>query len=77
VALRTKTKSRRRPGLDRGRCVLHEFVVDADIGQSATDSAGGGAQRGTGERHQEDQTDQRTPEGAAHSACRGGVDHLI
>jgi hypothetical protein len=43
-------EERRCPGLDGGRRVLHEFVVDADIGQSAAKCAGGSARRGTGER---------------------------
>src|SRR6478609_6976676 len=43
-------EERRCPGLDGGRRVLHEFVADAKIGQSTADSAGGGAQRSTGER---------------------------
>src|SRR6476646_10307508 len=42
-------EERRCPGLDGGRRVLHEFVADAKIGQSTADSAGGGAQRSTGE----------------------------
>src|SRR6478672_4444462 len=41
-------EERRCPGLDGGRRFLHEFVADAEIGQSAAYSAGGGAQCRTG-----------------------------
>src|SRR5258706_8533690 len=70
-------EERRCPGLDGGRRVLDEFVVDANIGQSAADCAGGSAQRGTGERHQKDEANQRSPKSTTDSSCGGGVDHLV
>src|SRR5215469_7844061 len=72
-----KDEQRRRSGLDDGRRLFHEFVVDAEIGQSTADSTAGGAQGSTRKRHQEYQADQRTPECTTDSASRSRVDHLI
>jgi hypothetical protein len=52
----------RRTGLQCASRFLHEIVVDADIGQAASERARGGAERGAEQRVEEDQADQGAPE---------------
>src|SRR5262249_7199870 len=57
--------------------LLHPFVIDADISEGASDGAGGGTNGGADQRHQEDQADQRSPEGSRNGPGRGGVEELV
>src|SRR5262245_26936598 len=54
-------------GQGRGQ-LLHELVVDPDVGERPGDGAGGGAEREPEERIQEDEPDERAPEAPAHRA---------
>ena len=59
------------------RKVLHEVIVDADVAQGAGHRARGCAGGETEQWVQEDQTDQRSPESAAHRPHRREIDCLV
>ncbi len=51
-------------GLQAGREMLHEIIVDPVICERTTKRPRGGADGGPQERHQEDHSDQRAPKAA-------------
>ncbi len=64
-------------GLQRLADAGHECVVDPDIRQSAADRARRGTDRGAGQRHHEQKTDQRAPEHAGHGTCLDRMKQLV
>jgi hypothetical protein len=67
-----------RPGLQGSAArILHELVVDAEIGELAAKRARRGADCGAHERHQENHADEGSQKSARQRACRGEVHHLV
>jgi hypothetical protein len=64
-------------GLQLVAQVLHEVVVDTDVGQRAGRRARGRADRHAEQRHEEDQADQPAPEGAADGSAGGQLVGLM
>src|SRR5580704_4185651 len=63
--------------LQARRDVLHETIVYPDIGERAAKSAGRGSDRRSEKWHQEDEANERTPEGAAGSTCCRRMKQLV
>ena len=77
VILRTSTKSAAPPG---GTASATSFMNLSSMPKSVSapeTAPGRRAERRAGERHHEDQPDQRAPEHAGDAADRGGVEELV